>query len=53
MDYLTIHFFSTDYEMLIDKVLNISMNHMVYHETKILGYDGRYNLLNAIDIRVS
>ncbi|WP_207487673.1 replication initiation factor domain-containing protein [Enterococcus avium] len=53
VDYLTIHFFSTDYEMLIDKVLNISMNHMVFHETKILGYDGRYNLLNAIDIRVS
>lgn len=50
VDYLTIHFFSTDYEMLIDKVLNISMNHMVFHETKILGYNGRYSLLKAIDI---
>lgn len=53
VDYLTIHFFSTDYEMLIDKVLNISMNHMVFHETKILGYNGRYSLLKAIDIRIS
>lgn len=53
VDYLTIHFFSKDYEILIDKVLNISMNHMVFHETKILGYNGRYNLLKAIDIRIS
>ena len=53
VDYLTIHFFSTDYEMLIEKVLGISMRHMVYHDSTTLGYTGRYNLLKAIDIRVS
>ena len=53
VDYLTIHFFSTDYEMLIEKVLGVSMRHLVYHESTTLGYTGRYNLLKAIDIRVS
>lgn len=53
VDYLTIHFFSTDYEMLIEKILGVSMRHMVYHESTTLGYSGRYNMLKAIDIRVS
>ncbi|WP_288746185.1 helix-turn-helix domain-containing protein [uncultured Enterococcus sp.] len=53
VDYLTIHFFSTDYELLIEKVLGISMRHMIYHESTTLGYTGRYNLLKAIDIQVS
>ena len=52
VDYLTIHFFSTDYEMLIEKVLGISMRHMVYHDSTTLGYTGRANLLKAKDIRV-
>lgn len=53
VDYLTIHFFSTDYEMLIENVLGISMRHMIYHDSTTLGYTGRYSLLKAIDIRVS
>lgn len=53
IDYLTIHFFSTDYEKLVKEVLGTSMKHMVFHETTTLGYTGRYNLLKAIDIRIS
>lgn len=53
VDYLTIHFFSTDYELLVNHVLGIPMRHMIYHESTTLGYKGRYNLLKAIDIRVS
>lgn len=29
------------------------MRHMVFHETATLGYTGRFNLLKAIDIRIS
>ncbi|WP_207487814.1 replication initiation factor domain-containing protein [Enterococcus avium] len=53
VDYLTIHFFSTDYEKLINEVLGITMNHMVFYESSTLGYTGRYNLMRAIDIRTS
>ncbi|AQP58171.1 helix-turn-helix transcriptional regulator [Listeria monocytogenes] len=53
VDYLTIHFFSTDYEMLINEVLGITMIHVVFYEPSKLGYTGRYNLMKAIDIRIS
>lgn len=53
IDYLTIHFFSNDYQTLVKEVLGITMNHMVFHESATLGYTGRYTLLNAIDIRIS
>ncbi|MGG5314483.1 replication initiation factor domain-containing protein [Enterococcus sp. AZ072] len=53
IDYLTIHFFSNDHELLVKEVLGVSMRHMVYHESATLGYTGRFNLLKAIDIRIS
>lgn len=53
IDYLTIHFFSTNYKELIKEILGISMKHMIYSEISTLGYIGRFNLLNAIDIRIS
>lgn len=53
VDCLTIHFFSTDYEMLINEVLGITTNHMVFYDSSTLGYTGRYNLMKAIDIRIS
>lgn len=52
-DYLTIHFFSTDYEKLVKKILGVSMKHMIFSESSTLGYTGRFNLLQAIDIRTS
>lgn len=53
IDYLTIHFFSTNYKELVKEVLGVSMKHMIFSEITTLGYTGRFNLLNAIDIRIS
>lgn len=53
IDYLTIHFFSTNYKELVKEVLGVSMKHMIFSEITTVGYTGRFNLLNAIDIRIS
>lgn len=53
IDYLTIHFFSTDYENLVTEILGVSMKYLIYYENTQLGYLGSYNLLNAIDVRIS
>lgn len=53
VDYLTIHFFDTDYQKLIDNVLKISLKYMDFHESTMLNYEGYFNFRTAIYIRIS
>ena len=53
VDYLTIHFFDTDYQKIIDNVLKINLKYMDFHESTMLNYDGYFNFRTSIYIRIS
>ncbi|MDT1959051.1 replication initiation factor domain-containing protein [Carnobacterium divergens] len=53
IDYLTIHFFSCNYQKLIEDILGIAMRHLEFYESAPLGYIGRYTWNNVINILIS